>query len=94
MSLEFDEVIDKDLFHFRISKITKEFAFIIFEIPVSKYNFKIEEKIKKFTSIKLMEFIGLNSNLKSVNYINNKNNILIWKIKKRKILLIFYCLDL
>lgn len=72
LSLEFDEVIDKNLFYFIISKVTKEFAIIIFEIPVSKYNFKIEEKIQKFTSIKEMEFIGLNSNLKSVNNINNK----------------------
>jgi hypothetical protein len=60
LSKEFDEVLDKDLFNLRISNIEENTAIIIFEIPVSKYNFKIEDRIKKQTSIYLLNYLSKN----------------------------------
>lgn len=55
---EFDEVLNKELFYFRIGHISGNQTEITLEVPVENYSFRIEDKIQKFTSLKILDFLS------------------------------------
>lgn len=54
---EFEDLVIDEFLYLRVNKILVDRVLVNFEISVSKYNFKIEEKIKKFASICILDFI-------------------------------------
>lgn len=53
----FPEVMTRERFYFKIDEIKSDRMSISLQIPVGKYNFDLEEKIKKFISLKILAFI-------------------------------------
>lgn len=53
----FPEVMTRERFYFKIENIQSDKMNISLQIPVGKYNFDLEEKIKKFISLKILKFI-------------------------------------
>jgi len=53
----FPEVMTRERFYFKIDEIKSDKMNVSLQIPVGKYNFDLEEKIKKFISLKILNFI-------------------------------------
>lgn len=62
VSKEFSEVLDKEKFDFKINEIEKNYIKVTLNIPVNRYNFAIEDKIKKHIGLIVIDF--LNGDLK------------------------------
>ncbi len=53
----FPEVMTKERFYFKIDEIKSNKMTISLQIPIGKYSFDLEENIKKFISLKILNFI-------------------------------------
>lgn len=53
----FQDLVIDEFLYLRINKIDVDRVNVNFEISVKKYNFEIEEEIKKYTSICILDFI-------------------------------------
>lgn len=55
---EFDKLLDDERIKFKINEITFEKVAITLSVPVLRYNFEIEERIKKFVSLEVIRYVN------------------------------------
>ena len=54
---EFSEFFEKEKFFLKVVRVSGEVAHLSAEMPVTSYNFKLEERMEKNVSLTVMEFI-------------------------------------
>lgn len=54
---EFEDIFEEERFFLKVVKIHHEGALLSAEIPITKYNFALEDFVKKNVSLSVMEFI-------------------------------------
>lgn len=64
LNKDFEDIFEENKFFLKVIKIHHEGALLSAEIPVKKYNFIIEDEIKKNVSLSVMEFIDKEDDLK------------------------------